>query len=234
MASPSPRTRGRDLYARLAEWVGADAVGPDLSDRMERFWRETDLPSLRQLTERFQWDVEWPSLRELVERLQSDGGWARLTDKLDRLHAELDFPNLSALSDKLQLNFDLPEFSAPLTPQHRQALRGVLLLGMVLHTAPAPHTKLTPPVTGGRTAIAEMLGATPRTQPRQAYELRAAPQDVATDAALRVPSSPAPFAVAPIIAFPPSLPTANLPPSTQALHGPSPSPRRLGARGPPV
>ncbi len=158
MPSPPPRPRGRDLFNRLADWVSADRAWPDLAERLERLWSDAEVPSLSRLTERFQWDVEWPGIDALLERVQTDATWTRLVGFIDRLQAEVELPSFASLAEKLQVEFDLPEMSATLAPQHRQALRGVLLLGMVLHSGPVPLTKTTAPLTGGPTSIAETRG----------------------------------------------------------------------------
>ncbi len=133
------RTRPKDLLARFSAWLRTDRASLDVTDRVERLWRETELPSLRQLTERFHIELDLPALPNVLERAQAD----------------LELPSLASLSDRLPRDFELPELPVSLSPQHRQVLRGVLLLGMALNSGPVPLLKSSPPCSGSRASIAD-------------------------------------------------------------------------------
>lgn len=143
---------------RLTEWLNADSARSDVAARFERMRRDFDLPSLSSFAERFHTEAEWPSLSSFLERVQADAAWPRLTRWLDRAQSDVEFPRLADLVEKWQREVEFPDMPVSLSTQQRQVLRGVLLLGMALHAGPTPLTKVTPPFSGGGSAITETRG----------------------------------------------------------------------------
>lgn len=221
------RRRGKDPVARLTERLKTDSAWPELSARFEQLRRELDFPTFSRLAGRFHTDGDWPSLSKLLERVQTDHSWPRMRRLLDRAQQDIEIPRFAELVEKWHHDLELPDVSMSMSGQQRQALRGLLLLGMALHTAPIPIKQVTPSLVGGRTSIAETDGGTElsalqRLSEVQFFDSSTAP--AATSTALDDVQTHA--ASTQVVACAPAASTAPGP--RQTTHAPHP-----GARVPP-
>jgi len=156
------RPRGKDLLNDLREWCRHESVRPDLSAKFEYLRSELELPSLSELAERIRREADGVSLSALFDRLDTGRARRRTRQLLNELQDEAHWPRLHALVDKLQSDIDLPslpEIPTALTGQQRQALKGLMLLGMVLHTLPVKVPNPGPSTVGGPADIAETRGS---------------------------------------------------------------------------
>lgn len=125
------------LVHHLTGWCRRDRSWGELSAFVHRTYGDAELPTLASLVQRFHRDGEQTALAALVDRVQGEQTCARLARFWDRVQRDRDWPRLRRALDRVAQDIELPDLPVTLSPQYRQVLRGALLLGVVLHGAPA-------------------------------------------------------------------------------------------------